>query len=443
MGFEALKLKRQFLRALDDMGFSEPTPIQEKAIPRILAGQDLIGVAQTGTGKTAAFVLPLLQQIQGRQEGAPRVAILVPTKELALQVHHAVENFARHTDMRALALVGGVGPKTQIAALSKGAEVVVATPGRFMELYLKGALVVNKLQAMVLDEADRMMDMGFMPQLRDILEVVPRKRQNLLFSATFPSRVERLADEFLLWPTRIEVAPEGTPVSTVDQHMVKVPNLQTKLNLLSFWLTGKHQDSRALVFVRTKEDARKIRQALEAVMPGLVGEIHSNKAQHTRLAAMNQFRQGHVRVLVSTDVSSRGIDVPETEVVVNFTVPRMSDDYVHRIGRTARAGREGTAWTFICPDEGHLLMQVEQLTNVHIPSSKPDDFEPGPIPESVLRRREEEAQRLKDAEKNKRTRGLELPDESKAADSNAFPGGVVPKSMPGRRMGGRIRTRRR
>ena len=204
-------------------------------------------------------------------------------------MHHAVVDFASHTDMRALALVGGVGPKTQIAALEQGAEVVVATPGRFMELYLKGALVVNKLQAMVLDEADRMMDMGFMPQLRDILEVVPRKRQNLLVQRDLPTRVERLADEFLLWPTRIEVAPEGTPVSTVDQHMVKVPNLQTKLNLLSFWLTGKHQDSRALVFVRTKEDARKIRQALEAVMPGLVGEIHSNKAQHTRLAAMNQF----------------------------------------------------------------------------------------------------------------------------------------------------------
>ena len=371
MGFEVLKLKRQFLRALDDMGFSEPTPIQEKAIPRILAGQDLIGVAQTGTGKTAAFVLPLLQHIQGRQEGAPRVAILVPTKELALQVHHAVEDFASHTDMRALALVGGVGPKAQIAALSEGAEVVVATPGRFMELYLKGALVVNKLQAMVLDEADRMMDMGFMPQLRDILEVVPRKRQNLLFSATFPSRVERLADEFLLWPTRIEVAPEGTPVSTVDQHMVKVPNLQTKLNLLSFWLTGKHQDSRALVFVRTKEDARKIRQALEAVMPGLVGEIHSNKAQHTRLAAMNQFRQGDVRVLVSTDVSSRGIDVPETEVVVNFTVPRMSDDYVHRIGRTGRANRSGIAYTFVDPTDMVALERVlERLPKDGRPSWK-------------------------------------------------------------------------
>ena len=240
-----------------------------------------------------------------------------------------------------------------------------------MELYLKGALVVNKLQAMVLDEADRMMDMGFMPQLRDILEVVPRKRQNLLFSATFPTRVERLADEFLLWPTRIEVAPEGTPVSTVDQHMVKVPNLQTKLNLLSFWLTGKHQDSRALVFVRTKEDARKIRQALEAVMPGLVGEIHSNKAQHTRLAAMNQFRQGDVRVLVSTDVSSRGIDVPETEVVVNFTVPRMSDDYVHRIGRTGRANRSGIAYTFVDPTDMVALERVlERLPKDGRPSWK-------------------------------------------------------------------------
>ena len=372
MQFEDLKLKRQFLNAVSDLGFVKPTPIQIQAIPRILAGQDVIGVAQTGTGKTGAYVLPLLQKLRGRQDGAPRVAILVPTKELALQVHGAVESFAMHTDIRALALVGGVGPKTQIAELEAGTDVVVATPGRFMELYLKGALVTKKLHSMVLDEADRMMDMGFMPQLRDMLEVIPRKRQNLLFSATFPQRVERLADEFLLWPTRIEVTPEGTPVASVEQYVVRAPNVQTKINAVLNWLTDAHPDSRALLFVRTKEDAKRVRVALEEAMPRQVAEIHSNKAQHTRLAAMSQFRAGEVRVLVSTDVSARGIDVPETEVVINFNVPRMSDDYVHRIGRTGRADRSGMAYTLVDPtDEVALVRVVERLPA----ESRPQDLE--------------------------------------------------------------------
>ena len=225
---------------------------------------------------------------------------------------------------------------------------------------------------MVLDEADRMMDMGFMPQLRDMLEVIPRKRQNLLFSATFPQRVERLADEFLLWPTRIEVTPEGTPVASVEQYVVRAPNVQTKINAVLHWLTDAHPDSRALLFVRTKEDAKRVRVALEETMPRQVAEIHSNKAQHTRLAAMSQFRAGEVRVLVSTDVSARGIDVPETEVVINFNVPRMSDDYVHRIGRTGRADRSGMAYTLVDPtDEVALVRVVERLPA----ESRPQDLE--------------------------------------------------------------------
>ena len=372
MQFEDLKLKRQFLNAVADLGYTSPTPIQVQAIPRILAGQDVIGVAQTGTGKTGAYVLPLLQKLKGRQEGQPRIAILVPTKELALQVLSAVQGFAAHTDIRSLVLVGGVGPKTQIAELEGGCEVVVATPGRFMELYLKGALVTKKLHTMVLDEADRMMDMGFMPQLRDILEVIPRKRQNLLFSATFPQRVERLADEFLLWPTRIEVTPEGTPVASVDQYVVRAPNVQTKINAVLHWLLDSHPDSRALLFVRTKEDAKRVRQALEEAIPKQVAEIHSNKAQHTRLAAMAQFRAGDVRVLVSTDVSARGIDVPETEVVINFNVPRMSDDYVHRIGRTGRADRSGMAYTLVDPTDELALSRVLERLPV---DGRPEDLE--------------------------------------------------------------------
>ena len=377
MTFEGLQLKRQFLRAVEDLGFQVPTPVQCQAIPKVLAGQDLIAVAQTGTGKTAAYALPLLQKMKGRQDGVPRVAVLVPTKELAFQVTHVMEGLAMHTDLRIAALVGGVGPKSQIETLEGGIDVVVATPGRFMELYLRGALVTKKLHSMVLDEADRMMDMGFMPQLRDILEVVPRKRQNLLFSATFPQRVEHLAEEFLLWPARIEVTPEGTPVESVAQHIVRVPNVQTKINLLLHWLCVDHDTSRALVFVRTKEDAKKIRMALESAMPGESQEIHSNKAQHTRLAAMTRFREGQARVLVSTDVSSRGIDVPETELVINFTVPRMSDDYVHRIGRTGRANREGVAYTMVDPTEELALKRViERLPE----GGKPEEM---PLPSGV------------------------------------------------------------
>ena len=276
-----------------------------------------------------------------------------------------------HTDIRSIALVGGVGPKSQMASLESGTEVVVATPGRFMELYLRGALGTRKIHTMVLDEADRMMDMGFMPQLRDILEVVPNKRQNLLFSATFPQRVERLADEFLLWPTRIEVTPEGTPVKSVAQYITRVPNIQTKINAVLHWLTDTHPDSRALLFVRTKEDAKRVGQSLAKVLPNQVSEIHSNKAQHTRLAAMAKFREGDVRVLVSTDVSARGIDVPETEVVINFNVPRMSDDYVHRIGRTGRADREGVAYTLVDPtDEVSLSRILDRLPA----DGRPDDL---------------------------------------------------------------------
>ena len=370
MTFEDLKLKRQFLDAVEALGYRLPTPIQSQAIPRILSGQDLIGVAQTGTGKTGAYLLPILQKLRGRQDGQPRAVVLVPTKELALQVHRAAEEFAMHTDIRSIALVGGVGPKSQMASLESGTDVVVATPGRFMELYLSGVLSTRKIQTMVLDEADRMMDMGFMPQLRDILEVVPNKRQNLLFSATFPQRVERLADEFLLWPTRIEVTPEGTPVKSVAQYITRVPNIQTKINAVLHWLTDTHPDSRALLFVRTKEDAKRVGQSLAKALPNQVSEIHSNKAQHTRLAAMNKFREGDVRVLVSTDVSARGIDVPETEVVINFNVPRMSDDYVHRIGRTGRADREGVAYTLVDPTDEEFVSNFERLPK----DGRPDDL---------------------------------------------------------------------
>ena len=365
MTFEELKITRQFLNAIEDFGYTSPSPIQEKAIPRISAGQDVIGIAQTGTGKTAAFALPVLQKIKYAQDLPPRALVLVPTKELVIQVHEVFCTLAKYTDLRCLALYGGVGPKTQLEQLEKGADILIATPGRFLDLYLRGGIDTKKLKTLVLDECDRMMDMGFMPQLRNILEVIPSKRQNLLFSATFPDRVEKLSEEFLLWPTKIEVSPQATPVATVKQLKTPVPNIRTKLHYVAHLLENEYAEERALVFVRTKEQAEQISKYLERTISGGVRALHSNKGQNTRLHSMSLFRDGAIRVLVSTDVASRGIDVPETKLVINCTVPRNSSDYVHRIGRTGRAFTEGIAHTLFDPSEKMYLDSIE----AHLPSN--------------------------------------------------------------------------
>jgi ATP-dependent RNA helicase RhlE len=374
MSFEDLKITKQFLNAIKDSGFEEPTPIQTKAIPPISAGQDVVAIAQTGTGKTAAFALPILQKVKYAQGDLPRALVLVPTKELVIQVHSVFKSLSVYTDLRCLALFGGVGPKSQLEELENGSDILISTPGRFMDLYLRNGLDPKKIKTLILDEADKMMDMGFMPQLRNILEIIPNKRQNLLFSATFPDRVEKLSEEFLLWPTRIEVSPPATPVSTVTQIKTAVPNIRTKLNMVSHLLIDIYPDDRALVFVRTKEQAETISKFLERTISGGVRGLHSNKAQNTRLHTMSLFREGAIRVLVSTDVSSRGIDVPETKLVINCTVPRNSADYVHRIGRTGRAFREGVAHTLYDPSEESYLNAVESylpsknvITEVPIP----------------------------------------------------------------------------
>lgn len=377
MTFEELKITRQFLNAIDDCGYTSPSPIQEKAIPRINAGQDVIGIAQTGTGKTVAFALPVLQKVKYAQGVEPRALVLVPTKELVIQVHEVFSILAKYTDLRCIALYGGVGPKSQLEELSKGVDIIIGTPGRFLDLYLRGGIETKKIKTMVLDECDRMMDMGFMPQLRNILEVIPRKRQNLLFSATFPERVEILSEEFLLWPTKVEVSPQATPVATVKQIKTPVPNIRTKLHYVAHLLEEEYSEERALVFVRTKEQAEQISKYLERTISGGVRGLHSNKAQNTRLHSMSLFRDGTIRVLVSTDVASRGIDVPETKVVINCTVPRNSSDYVHRIGRTGRAFSEGVAHTLYDPSERMYMEAVES----HLPSK--NEIDECLMPESI------------------------------------------------------------
>lgn len=368
--FENFNLNKQLLSAVADLGFEAPTEIQQKAIPIIQGGQQVIGIAQTGTGKTAAYMLPLLMKVKYAQGKEPRAIILAPTKELVVQLTEHARYFAKYTDVRIAGIYGGIGPKSHVEVIKNGVDILVATPGRFMEIYLKGELPVKQIKTLVLDEADRMMDMGFMPQLRKIFEVIPSKRQNLLFSATFPQRVERLAEEFLEFPVRIEVTPPATASVRVAQELYELPNIKTKINFLEHLLQDKEVFKRVIIFTRTKETANNIIKYFERKEIGPARVIHSNKGQNTRINAMYEFKEGGLRILVSTDVSSRGIDVTEVSHVINFDVPLLYEDYVHRIGRTGRAFSDGKAITFVNPAELYHIRKIEQLMREKIPVKK-------------------------------------------------------------------------
>ena len=381
MTFEDLKVTRQYLNVLADMGISEPTEIQSKAIPRIRAGQDVIGIAQTGTGKTLAFLLPLMGMLSHAQGKGPRCVILTPAKELALQIADVARQLADPTDLRIEVVYGGVGHRAQQERMEAGCDLVVATPGRFMELYLRHAFETKNIQHLVLDEADRMMDLGFMPQLRKLLEILPVKRQNLLFSATYPPKTEAMAGEFLLWPTRVEAAPQSTPVETIDQSGFRAPNFGTKLNLLEALLQQDDMPEQALLFVREKDQAERIGQRIAKSVTPSVKTLHANKGQNSRINAMDAFKAGELRYLVATDVASRGIDVPQLDMVINVTVPKDPHDYIHRIGRTGRAKRKGKALTLVDPSESAALKRVEQLLGCQLQLLPlPDAVEEVPTP---------------------------------------------------------------
>ena len=351
-----------------------------------MGGQEVIGIAQTGTGKTAAYLLPLLMKVKFATDKEPRALILAPTKELTLQITDHAHQLAKHTDLRIMALYGGVGPKTQIEQLNQGVDVIIATPGRFMELYLKGEIITKQIKTLILDEADRMMDMGFMPQLRRIFEVIPHKRQNLLFSATFPAKVEHLAKEFLAFPTKVEITPQATAAKQVDQALYTVPNLRTKINLLEYLLQDAETFNRVLIFTRRKEVADNVFRYLERKEYGPVKVIHSNKGQNTRINAINEFKAGNLRILVSTDVTARGIDVVKVSHVINFDVPILYEDYVHRIGRTGRAFQEGSAITFATPAEMYHVGKIEKLIRERISvKALPPEVEVTPTPPAEAR----------------------------------------------------------
>lgn len=398
--FEDFKLNKQLLNAVAEAGFERPTPVQQQAIPLLLAGHDLLGVAQTGTGKTAAFGLPLLMKAKYAQGTHPRALILAPTRELILQIEAHLRKLAVYTDLRIVAVYGGVGVKGHSDAVLQGVDILLATPGRLMELYSRGDLLLKEIKTLVLDEADKMMDMGFMPQIRRLLEILPRKRQNMLFSATMPAKVEELSAEFLEFPVKIEVTPPAAPASTVTQTLYQVPNFLTKIHLLEQLIKGQEETfNRVIIFARSKETADNIFHFLQRKIDPETRVIHGNKDQNTRLNSMNAFREGNVRFLVATDVAARGIDVPAVSHVINFDVPIIYDDYVHRIGRTGRAELTGAALTFATPAEMPHVQRIEELMRQPIPQQEmPEGVEimPTPFEEAQRMARELDALRRKE-----------------------------------------------
>jgi ATP-dependent RNA helicase RhlE len=373
--FENFGIGKSVMKALEEIGFHEPTPVQELAIPVIKSGQDILGIAQTGTGKTAAYLIPILMKLVKAEGEDPRALILVPTRELAIQVGEDIEELTKYTNIRSAAVFGGIGWTKHADLVKPGVDIVVATPGRLWDLYTVGALRFKKIKTLVIDEADRMLDMGFMPQLNQLFEVIPPKRQNLLFSATFSDKVELISNEFLTFPARVEVAPSATTVDKVQQYYFRLPNFRSKLNLINFLLTDIETYKRVIIFCATKENAELVFKVIDRKTEGEVRVLHSNKAQNTRINAIQSFKEGTVRVLISTDVSARGIDVSMISHVINFDLPTNYEDYVHRIGRTARANHEGVAISFLKPDEEFHLINIEKLIRMELTEL--------PIPEKV------------------------------------------------------------
>jgi len=365
--FEELKVAKSLLRALGEIGFTEPTPVQELAIPVINSGINVVGIAQTGTGKTAAYLLPLLTRLVKAEGTEPRCIVLVPTRELSVQVGEDVAELTPYTDLRSAAVFGGVGWTKHAELLSPGIDLLVATPGRLWDLYQAGALSFRKVKFLVIDEADRMLDMGFMPQLRQLFEIIPPRRQNLLFSATFPEKMEQMAEEFLDHYERVEVAPSATPVEQVEQMVYRVPNFQAKLVLIRHLLTDEAAFHRVILFVKTKTSADAVFKVVKRKAEGEKRIMHSDKGQSTRLNAIRAFKEGEVRILITTDLSARGLDASLVSHVINFDIPPHYEDYIHRIGRTARAGNRGTAITLVTPDEEWHLKRIEKMIRMEIP----------------------------------------------------------------------------
>ena len=379
MSFQDLGLLDELLRAIKEEGYDAPTPIQQQAIPAILEGSDIMAGAQTGTGKTAGFTLPLLQLLSKRPREKNRQPvrglILTPTRELASQVGENVKAYGKYLPLRSTVIFGGVNINTQIKHLEQGVDIVIATPGRLLDHVSQKTIDLSRIEMLVLDEADRMLDMGFIHDIRKVLALLPKTRQNLLFSATFSHEITTLANSLLKSPKKIEVARHNSATELVTQLVHPVDN-KRKRALLSFLISSENW-KQVLVFTRTKHGANRLAEQLTT--DGITAAaIHGNKSQSARTKALADFKQGTVRVLVATDIAARGLDIDQLPHVVNFELPNVPEDYVHRIGRTGRAGNEGKAISLVCIDEHKLLKDIERLLKCTIPSITLPGYEPDP-----------------------------------------------------------------
>lgn len=375
MHFKDLNISKQLLNALDDLGFETPTPIQEQSFSVVGSGKDVVGIAQTGTGKTFAYMLPILRNLAYSKQDNPRVLVLVPTRELVIQVVEEIEKLAKYINVRVLGVYGGVNINPQKQAIAQGLDILVATPGRLFDLAVSRTLKLKSIQKLVIDEVDVMLDLGFRHQIKNIFDILPERRQNIMFSATMTEDVDELITDFFINPERVSVAVSGTPLDNIDQKRYNVPNFYTKVNLLEHLLNDAETFNKVLIFVAHKKMADRLFEKLDENFKEELCVIHSNKTQNYRLRSIEQFRSGSNRILVATDVMARGLDIDNISHVINFDTPTFPENYMHRIGRTGRAEREGRSILFSTENEQDYAEAIESLMQMKIPLIE--------IPESV------------------------------------------------------------
>ncbi|MCF8450481.1 MAG: DEAD/DEAH box helicase [Taibaiella sp.] len=376
MKFQDLNLNAPLLNALDDLGYTQPTTIQHKIFSVIMSGRDVCGIAQTGTGKTLAYLLPCLRLWKFSKDKFPQILIVVPTRELVKQVTEEIQKLTTYMNVVTVGVYGGVNMKPQALEVQEGCDVVVATPGRLLDLVLDGSLKLKSIKRLVIDEVDEMFNLGFRTQINNVLDRLPAKRQNLLFSATITEEVEVLMNNYFETPERVEAAPTGTPLENINQFLYHVPNFYTKVNLLELLLTENADMSKVLVFTATKQMADDVFEQLDTKFPDQAGVIHSNKAQNHRFNTVNRFRDGSYRFIIATDLVARGIDISEVTHVINFDVPDEPESYIHRIGRTGRADKNGISITLVTEREQEYLAAIEGLMNYKVPVI--------PLPENLI-----------------------------------------------------------
>lgn len=367
MTFEDLNLNKPLLNALADLKYTKPTTIQHKAFPVVMSGRDVVGIAQTGTGKTLSYLLPALRQWEFSKDAVPRILVMVPTRELVTQVVETAQQLSKYMSVKVVGVYGGTNIKTQMAALYEGADIVVGTPGRIFDLALNGSLKMKSIKKLVIDEVDEMLSLGFRYQLTNILTLLPQKRQNLMFSATLTDDVEALINDFFNAPEKIEAAPAGSPLENIAQSAYEVPNFNTKINLLEMLLANDAEMKKVLVFTATKKMADDVYELIAPKFEGKIGVIHSNKSQNNRFDTVEKFQDGSYRALIATDIIARGLDISEVSHVINFDVPDVPESYIHRIGRTGRADKKGISITFASPREDEFRTAIENLMNYKIP----------------------------------------------------------------------------